>query len=362
MTITGIDSTLAALVAVSVFSGLVLGALFSILVRRRNGNRNSAQHTAVANTLLAVSDSLNRLEGRIQQIGTSQNQTRTEIGQTVTEIAKETRESLGELRTRLKTMDRAQETITGLSNDILSLQDILSNKQTRGLFGEIQLQAIVSRALPSDAYGMQQTLSNGRRADCIVRMPDPPGDIVIDSKFPLEAYETLRNAENDDQRKSAARLMRASIRKHISDIAEKYILAGETADGAIMFLPSEAVYAELHANYSDIIREGFRKRVWIVSPTTCMATLNTLRAILKDVRLKEQASQLRGITGLLIENVDRLSDRVENLERHLGQAARDVDQIRVSTGKLKRQAGLIDEFDFDELEPPPPVDPPPGAT
>ena len=174
------------------------------------------------------------------------------------------------------------------------MQDILSNKQTRGAFGEIQLHDIVQKALPTDAYTMQATLSNGKRADCLIHLPNPPGPIVIDSKFPLEAYEALRRAENAaGPDRGAARQMRVAVAAHIKAISDKYILEGETADGALMFLPSEAVYAELHANFPELVREGFAARVWIVSPTTCMATLNTMRAVLKDARMREQAGAIR---------------------------------------------------------------------
>ncbi|MEO0694009.1 MAG: DNA recombination protein RmuC, partial [Pseudomonadota bacterium] len=189
-----------------------------------------------------------------------------------------TARSLGELQQRLETIDKAQANIEKLSGDVLSLQDILSNKQTRGAFGEIQLNDIVSKALPSDSYAWQATLSNGKRADCLIHLPNPPGPIVIDSKFPLEAYEALRAAKTDWEVNEAAKAMRVAVKKHIKDIAERYIIEGETADGALMFLPSEAVYAELHANFPELVREGFQARVWIVSPTTCMATLNTMRA------------------------------------------------------------------------------------
>jgi DNA recombination protein RmuC len=198
--------------------------------------------------------------------------------------SKQTTTSLTQLQERLAVIDKAQDNITKLSGDVLSLQDILSNKQTRGAFGEIQLREIVSKALPSDSYTMQHTLSNGKRADCLIHLPNPPGPIVIDSKFPLEAYEALRKAETDHAVKAAAVQMKVAVKKHIADISSKYIIEGETADGALMFLPSEAVYAELHANFPELVRVGFEARVWIVSPTTCMATLNTMRAILKDAQ------------------------------------------------------------------------------
>ena len=208
----------------------------------------------------------------------------------------------------------------------------------------------MTKALPSDSYTLQATLSNGRRADCLIHLPNPPGPIAIDSKFPLEAYEALRAAQNDRDLAEAAKLMRQAVKKHIRDISEKYIIEGETADGALMFLPSEAVYAELHANFSDLVREGFSARVWIVSPTTCMATLNTMRAILKDARMREQAGAIRKELGLLYQDVDRLGTRVENLDRHFSQAAKDISEIKISADKAGRRARRLDAFDFEEID------------
>ncbi|MEL7167659.1 MAG: DNA recombination protein RmuC, partial [Pseudomonadota bacterium] len=250
-------------------------------------------------------------------------------------------------------IDKAQDNITKLSGDVRSLQDILSNKQTRGAFGEIQLRDIVGKALPNDSYAWQPTLSNGKRADCLIHLPNPPGPIVIDSKFPLEAYEALRNAESDEALKKAVGLMKASVKKHIADIADKYIIEGETADGALMFLPSEAVYAELHASFPDLVREGFDRRVWIVSPTTCMATLNTMRAILKDARMREQAGAIRRELAMLVTDVDRLGTRVGNLDRHFAQASKDIEEIKISADKAGKRANRLDNFDFEEIEEPP---------
>ncbi len=262
--------------------------------------------------------------------------------------ARRTAHSLGELQERLKVIDRAQENITRLSGDVLSLQDILSNKQTRGAFGEIQLNDIVSKALPTDSYTLQATLSNGRRADCLINMPEPPGPIVIDAKFPLESYEQLQRAEKGDSRTRAAQAFRLAVRKHLRDIAGRYIIEGETADSALMFLPSEAVYAELHAHFPEVVREGFNLRVWIVSPTTCMATLNTLRAVLKDARMREQAGAIRRELALLNADVERLGTRVENLDRHFSQAARDGAEIRISADKAGQRARRLDNFDFED--------------
>jgi DNA recombination protein RmuC len=263
--------------------------------------------------------------------------------------SEKTTKSLTQLQERLATIDKAQSNIEKLSGDVLSLQDILSNKQTRGAFGEIQLTDIVSKALPRDSFTMQATLSNNKRADCLIRLPNPPGPIVIDSKFPLEPYEKLRRAETRAELDLAARELRTAVRAHIKAISEKYIIEGETADGALMFLPSEAVYAELHANFPEIVREGFAARVWIVSPTTCMATLNTMRAVLKDARMREQAGAIRRELALLHGDVDRLVVRVDNLDRHFGQAAKDIADIRTSADKAGRRAKRLDSFDFEEL-------------
>ncbi|MCO4848472.1 MAG: DNA recombination protein RmuC [Yoonia sp.] len=263
--------------------------------------------------------------------------------------AQRTAQSLGELQQRLLTIDKAQENITKLSGDVLSLQDILSNKQTRGAFGEIQLNDIVSKALPSDAYTFQHTLTNGKRADCLIHLPNPPGPIVIDSKFPLEAYEALRNAKTDWEANEAAKFMRTSVKAHIKAISEKYILDGETADGALMFLPSEAVYAELHANFPELVREGFTARVWIVSPTTCMATLNTMRAILKDARMREQAGAIRTTLRLLHRDVELVVERVGKLNTHFGQVRRDLEDINTAAERAGKRATRLDNFDFEEI-------------
>ncbi len=265
--------------------------------------------------------------------------------------SKQTTTSLTQLQERLAAIDKAQDNITKLSGDVLSLQDILSNKQTRGAFGEIQLRDSVSTALPSDSYALQHTLSNGKRADCLIHLPNPPGPIAIDSKFPLEAYEALRAADTDWALKDAVAKMKAAVTRHINDIAEKYIIEGETADGALMFLPSEAVYAELHANFPELIRRGFEARVWIVSPTTCMATLNTMRAILKDARMREQAGAIRKTLKQLHRDVELVVERVGKLDTHFRQAQRDVHEISTAAERAGKRATRLDNFDFEELAP-----------
>lgn len=274
----------------------------------------------------------------------------TQMRDTLHGSSERTTKSLTQLQERLATIDKAQLNIEKLSSNVLSLQDILSNKQTRGAFGEIQLNDIVRKAMPPDAFTFQKTLGNGKRADCLIHLPNPPGPIVIDSKFPLEAYEAIRAADNPAQAQLAARDMRTALRAHIKAISEKYIIEGETADGALLFLPSEAVYAELHANFPEVVREGFAARVWIVSPTTCMATLNTMRAVLKDARMKEQAGAIRTELGLLHKDVERLENRVFNLDRHFGQASKDIEEIKISATKAGGRARRLEAIDFDPVE------------
>lgn len=363
--------TLAALAA-----GVLLVAVLILLIRAaRSAGTSARMAEALAREMGGVnarvqslSDGQQQLFGGLNSVSESQalQQQKTlelmekrlasvteALNQNLSSSARNTAQSLGELQQRLQVIDKAQENITKLSGDVLSLQDILSNKQTRGAFGEIQLNDIVQKALPKDSYTLQATLSNGKRADCLIHLPNPPGPIAIDSKFPLEAYEAIRRAETEPEMRQAIQQMKAALRAHIKAISEKYILEGETADGALMFLPSEAVYAELHANFPEIVREGFAARVWIVSPTTCMATLNTMRAILKDARMREQAGAIRRELALLHGDVERLGVRVENLDRHFGQAAKDISEIKVSADKAGRRARRLDNFDFEELAPEP---------
>lgn len=355
------------------FGGAALVLLvFLVLILRAAAQASSTaaplmrEVSWLSSRLQALGDGQERLAGGLHHVSETQAVSQTamlqvmeqrlaEVQRQMTEAlhgtSTRTARSLGELQQRLATIDKAQANIEMLSGNVLSLQDILSNKQTRGAFGEIQLHDIVQKALPKDAYTMQATLSNGRRADCLIHLPNPPGPIVIDAKFPLEAYEALRRADGPRLLQEAAQQMRTAVRTHIRAISDKYILEGETADGALMFLPSEAVYAELHANFPDLVREGFSAKVWIVSPTTCMATLNTMRAVLKDARMREQAGAIRKELALLYADVDRLGTRVESLDRHFGQAAKDIEDIKISSEKAGKRARRLDNFDFEELAP-----------
>jgi DNA recombination protein RmuC len=360
------------LVALAVVAFLLLFLVLLIMTVRAAGKSArlaeplSQQMQQLGQRVQMLSDGQQQLAGGLTHVSEAQAASQSsmlqlmekrlaQVNQNMTEnlqgSARRTAHSLGELQQRLQAIDKAQDNITKLSGDVLSLQDILSNKQTRGAFGEIQLRDIVSKALPSDSFTWQATLSNGKRADCLIHLPNPPGPIVIDSKFPLEAYEALVRSETQEQFNRAATMLRQAVRGHIKAISEKYLIEGETADGALMFLPSEAVYAELHSRFPELVREGFDKRVWIVSPTTCMATLNTMRAILKDARMREQAGAIRKELAMLFADVERLGTRVENLDRHFGQAAKDISEIKISADKAGRRARRLDNFDFEELAP-----------
>jgi len=287
-----------------------------------------------------------------------------QITDTLEKSSQQATATMVDLRERLTKIDAAQKNIAELSNQVVSLQDILANKQAQGAFGEIQLKDLVTGVLPPSAYGFQVTLSNGTRADCLLKLPNPPGPIAVDAKFPLESYKGLRNAHDDAGRVQAGRVFSAAILKHVRDIAEKYIIPGETAEAALMFLPSEAIYAELHSNYSNVVEQSFRSRVFIVSPTTLWATLNTVRAVLKDVTMRQQAHVIQREVRIMLDDVGRLDQRVAALQRHFDQAGNDIREIRISTEKVAKRAVRIEELELEELgagaaELPAP--PPPGA-
>jgi DNA recombination protein RmuC len=302
------------------------------------------------------------MTARLQALAESQVTLQTAIGQRLDSVthrlgegfsqnAEKTAKSLGEIQERLSVIDKAQDNLVKLSNDVVGLQDILSNKQARGAFGEIQLNDLVSQILPPTAYEFQATLANGKRADCLIHLPKPPGSIAIDAKFPLESYRLLRAAERGEERKLAERAFRVDVLKHVADIAERYVAVEGTADSALMFLPSEAVYAELHANFRDVVEKSFAAKVWIVSPTTMMATLNTVRAVLRDVRMREQAGLIQKEVAVLMQDIGRLDKRVDALQTHFTQASRDIDEIVISSKKVTGRAAKIEELELDKVEP-----------
>ncbi len=297
---------------------------------------------ALTDTLAVTQQELTRqINERLQAVQSA-------MGDNLTHSAKATAKSLGELSQRLETIDKAQQNITDLSEQVVSLQHVLDDKHARGAFGEVQLNDIVVDALPPSAYAFQVVLSNARRADCVIKLPNPPGPIVIDAKFPLTAYMAMLNAPDDAERARSAKQLGIDTKKHIKDIAERYILPGETSDSALMFIPSEAVYAELHAHHPDVIELSHRSKVYLVSPTTMMATLTTVRAVLRDVRMREQASLIQVEIGIMLKDVERLMDRVHKLETHFDQADRDIKDIRISANKIASRGTKIEELELED--------------
>lgn len=285
------------------------------------------------------------------------------VGIKLTQHAEKTHENLTKLSERLAVIDAANSQIEQLTGQVVQLHNILANKTDRGAFGEVQLENLVRNVLPPDAYEFQVQMSNGKRADCVLKLPNPPGDIVIDAKFPLESWHRLQQAESEKEKLDARKQLGADILKHVKDIQAKYIIAGETADSACLFLPSEAVYAELHAHMRNIVDQSYTARVWIVSPTTMMATLNTVRAVLRDARMREQTALIQKEIGMLSEDVMRLGKRVENLDRHFDLAVRDVQEIKTSTTKITSRGKKIQNYDVedksqDALEEPEDIMPP----
>ena len=273
---------------------------------------------------------------------------RQQLGHSLQQQTQSTHDNLTKLSERLAIIDRANSQITELTGQVTQLHNILANKTERGAFGEVQLENLVRTVLPPNSYAFQVTLPNQKRADCILKLPNPPGDIVIDSKFPLDAWYNLQNSETKEQQLAARRQLAISVRGHVKDIQDKYIIAGSTAESACLFLPSEAVYAELHANLPDVIDASYKARVWIVSPTTMMATLNTVRAVLRDARLREQTAIIQSEMLKLIEDVSRLDARVENLNRHFSQVQKDISEIQTSTSRISKRSYRITELEVPE--------------
>ena len=340
-------------------AGLGLAVLAVVLLLRRPGGGavltaqaelagrlgQLADSQATAQALLAE-----RLQAQERALAQTLEERLTELGRRVGDRLQEQTQhagqALGALQERLAVIDAAQKNLTELSSQVVGLQDILGNKQARGRFGEILLENLLRDALPAAAFELQAPLGSGR-VDCLIRLPYPPGPIAVDAKFPKEAYDALREARDEAAAVPARRAFAADIRRHILAIAEKYIVAGVTAESALMFVPSEAIYAELHANFANLVEESHRRRVWIVSPTTLMATLTTIRAILRDVQMREQAGAIQKEVGLLVGDVKRLDERVGRLQRHFEQTSDDFRQVRISTEGIARHGQRIEAIQIE---------------
>src|SRR6266699_948633 len=272
------------------------------------------------------------------------------LGENLKDTAAKTAETLGGLQTRLVVIDEAQKNLADLSGQVVSLQQILSNKQARGAWGQGQMESIIRDALPVGVYAFQATLSNRNRPDCLIRLPGAKTGIVIDAKFPLEAFAVLKSAANELEKRAAEQRVRADVAKHVRDISEKYLIAGETQTPAIMFVPSESLYAELHDGFSDVIQKAQRAQVIVVSPNILLLAINTMQTVMKDARMREQASLIQREVGLLLNDVRLLSDRVGKLQSHLGQADDDVKNSLISTGKVAGRAERIETVDLASSE------------
>jgi len=273
------------------------------------------------------------------------------LGESMKTSAKHTTEHLQQLHARLAVIDSAQKNITELATQVSSLQGVLANKQSRGAFGQGQLEAIVADVLPKGAYEFQYTLKNKSRPDCAIFMPES-GPLIIDAKFPLEAMTAWRAAATDDERKQAVARVKQDIAKHITDIAEKYLIPGETQDIALMFIPSESVYADLHERFDDLVQRAHRARVMIVSPTLMVMAIQVIKQVRKDAEMREAADQIRTEVGHMMKDIGLLSDRVHKLQTHFGQANKDIDDILTSTGRIEKRASKIEGLEFDSDEKP----------
>ena len=252
---------------------------------------------------------------------------------------------------RLALIDEAQRKITELSQHVVSLQDVLIDKRARGVFGEVQLAALIANVLPSAHYSMQYTLSNQKRADCILFLPQPTGNLVIDAKFPLETYQKLMNIDAASvERKSLQQQFRQDLQKHIKDIAEKYIIPEETADGAVMFIPAEAIFAEIHANYPEIVAMSQRLKVWLVSPSTLMAVLTTARAVLKDDATRKQVHIIQKHLHSLADDFQRFEKRMDKLTKHIDLAHQDVNDVNTSAKKISQRFQKIEAVELDAID------------
>jgi len=310
-------------------------------------SRIAAQEAAMADRLTQAERSLTEaIKGQNESLSAAlSSQTErmtTSLGATSAEI-----------KERLAVIDAARGNIEALGTQVNTLAGILGNKQARGAFGESQMEQIIADRLPSDAFTLQATLSNNKRADCLIHLPNPPGPIAIDSKFPLESWLLLRDAPDDATRTQKLRQFSADVQKHIKDVAERYIIPGETAEGALIFVPSEAIYAELHTSLVSLVSDATRRGVYIVSPTTLWAVLGTMRALLRDVRLRTEAGRIRKEVDKMLADVVRLEDRTDSLRKHFGQVQKDVDQIETSVGAIKRGGQRIADLELDD--PPTPI-------
>jgi len=269
------------------------------------------------------------------------------VSSTITEQTKSTHENLRRLQERLAVIDAAQNNIQTLARDVVGLQAILSNKQTRGAFGQSRMETIVADGLPMGAYTFQPTLSNGSRPDCTIRMPNGAPPLVIDAKFPLEAWNAIRDAGSPEAGKIAGQQFRRDLEVHIRDISEKYLIQGETQDTAFLFVPSESIFAEIHENFEPVVQKAHRLRIVIVSPSLLMLSIQVIQAVLKDQRMRAQAHLIQGEVAILMDDLSRLDERVRKLQGHFAMAQKDIDMVVTSADKLSKRGAKIEALEFE---------------
>jgi len=284
------------------------------------------------------------VDGRLAEIS-------GKVSERLDEGFKKTNETFANVMARLATIDEAQKKIDGLTSNVVTLQEILGDKRSRGAFGEVQLEALVRNTLPPDAYEFQATLSNRNRVDCLLILPEPTGRVPVDSKFPLENYNRMFDPELPEaERMTAMRQFKADVKKHVDDISSKYLIEHETSDGAVMFLPAEAIFAEIHAHHPDLVEYAMQRRVWPVSPTTLMAVLNTARAVIKDVETRKQIHIVKDELGKLGKDFGRFEERMKKLATHIRQANDDVQEVSISSDKISKRFRQIESVDLEHLQ------------
>jgi DNA recombination protein RmuC len=360
------ESLLAALMLIAVWLGVSLARNSR---RRATAEADAAERTALAEARLAeILKAQSEMQGRMgamaelfgarqaelnQSIGQRIDGMTQRLGSSITEQTRSTHENLSKLQERLAVIDTAQNNIQSLARDVVGLQAILSNKQTRGAFGQSRMETIIKDGLPMGAFRLQPTLSNGMRPDCTIAMPNGAPDLVIDAKFPLEAWNAMREAEAEGSGEQAAQSAQQRFRRdmevHIRDISDKYLIAGETQDTAFLFVPSESIFAEIHERFEAIVHKAQRSRVVIVSPSLLMLSIQVIQALLKDARMREQAHLIQGEVIRLMEDVSRLDDRVRKLQAHFSMAQKDVELILTSSDKLTRRGAKIEALEFAQL-------------
>jgi DNA recombination protein RmuC len=301
---------------------------------------NASQHLRTSIETLSKT-----VDGRLEQIG-------GKVNERLDEGFKKTNETFVSVMARLATIDEAQKKIDGLTTNVVSLQELLGDKRSRGAFGEVQLEGLVRNIMPSNAYEMQYTLPNGTRADCVLKLPDPTGMVAVDSKFPLENYRRMLDGEV-----GAEKQFKLDLKKHVDDISSKYIIPDVTSDGAVMFIPAEAVFAEIHAHHPDLIEYAMQKRVWVVSPTTLMAVLNTARAVMKDVETRKQVHIIKDELGKLGKEFGRFDERMKKLADHIRQAHEDAQSVRTTSEKISKRFISIEQVELDHPVALPDIDP-----